>query len=61
MALTFKAINDEIYEVIDVEDLDTNIDIVSKKVTGYFAYINGFKIEVSEEVYEALKEHLNLQ
>lgn len=60
MALTFKAINDEIYEVADVEDLDTDIDIVSKKVTGYFAYIGGFKFEISEEVYEALKDHLNL-
>jgi hypothetical protein len=60
MALTFKGINDEVYEVDRVDGLDTNVDIISKKVTGYFTYMEGFQTEVSKEVYEALKEHLNL-
>lgn len=42
MALTFKGIDDKVYEVDHVDGLDTNIDIVSKKSNLLLCMYGGF-------------------
>lgn len=58
MRFTFENVDGAVYNVDMVDRLDTTIDIVSKKVTGYFADMDGYMAEISQETYEALKEHL---
>ncbi|MDM1006168.1 hypothetical protein QTJ04_07850 [Clostridium perfringens] len=57
MAKTFNTLDDKTYEADDVEYLSVDTDIVSDEVSGYFAYIGDYKLEVSKQVYEALKNY----
>lgn len=58
MRYTFVNVEGAVYDVDMVDKLDTTMDIVSKKATGYFAYMDGYMAEISKETYEALQEHL---
>ncbi|MDM0721922.1 hypothetical protein [Clostridium perfringens] len=61
MAKTFSDINGDIYEVDQVDYLDTDNDIISDKITGYFAYMmNDDKVEVQKKIYEAIKDYKKL-
>jgi hypothetical protein len=60
MSKTFENLSGQTLQIIDGEtSVDTNEDIVSGKVSGYFVILgDDHKYEVDEPTYKAVKEYI---
>lgn len=59
MAKTFEDINGAIVEIVDgATTVDTNEDIITGKTSAYFVNVDGYRCQVEECVYNAVKEYL---
>lgn len=60
MGKTFEDLRGQRYRVENFDSVDVDEDIVTNKITNYYACYDGEPmVEVDEQVYNALKEYYN--
>lgn len=58
MSYTFTSTNGDTFDVDEYDGVTTKIDIETSEVTGYFVSYEGEpKVQISEKLYEKLKEY----